>query len=324
MNRYNWAIRKVHKRLLQLGASEIYPRGEGDEQHDEGYDYCPRFVKGFADPSVRLDANFVPWVTDLRRVLLDKFPLPPDVLPISDEVLLTPKWLLTHESTSKEAIGANGITGGHHAVEGLPQYDPTVVNSEPFTVQLLENKRVTPDAHWQDVRHMLFKSDSQASYGPGDVLTIYPQNKEEDVNLLIERMGWEGIAEDIVGFIPTGSPSSSRPLSPPPIDLPTGHSVTFRRLLREYLDLTAIPRRSFFSLVAHFTKDEFHKDRLLEFTKPEYIDELYDYTTRPRRSILEVLQEFDSVKIPWQWAAHVLPGLRGRQFSIASGRPSEG
>lgn len=35
--RFNWAARKVHKRLLQLGADEAYPRGEADEQHDEGF-----------------------------------------------------------------------------------------------------------------------------------------------------------------------------------------------------------------------------------------------------------------------------------------------
>ena len=34
--RFNWAARKLHKRLLQLNAEEIYPRGEGDEQHEEG------------------------------------------------------------------------------------------------------------------------------------------------------------------------------------------------------------------------------------------------------------------------------------------------
>lgn len=38
MGRFNWAARKLHKRLVQLGANEIYPRGEGDEQHDEGFD----------------------------------------------------------------------------------------------------------------------------------------------------------------------------------------------------------------------------------------------------------------------------------------------
>jgi len=80
----------------------------------------------------------------------------------------------------------------------------------------------------------------------------------------------------------------------------------------------SIPRRSFFAQLAHFTNDEFHRDRLLEFTNPEYIDELYDYTTRPRRSIVEVLQEFESVKIPWQRVCSIIPAIRGRQFSIAS------
>lgn len=35
--RFNFAARKLHKRLEQLGGKEIYPRGEGDEQHEEGY-----------------------------------------------------------------------------------------------------------------------------------------------------------------------------------------------------------------------------------------------------------------------------------------------
>ena len=35
-NRFNWAIRKLYKRLLQLGARDFYPRGESDSQHPEG------------------------------------------------------------------------------------------------------------------------------------------------------------------------------------------------------------------------------------------------------------------------------------------------
>ena len=34
--RFNWAARKIHRRLIQLGVNEIYPRGEADEQHEEG------------------------------------------------------------------------------------------------------------------------------------------------------------------------------------------------------------------------------------------------------------------------------------------------
>lgn len=35
-NRFNWAARKLRKRLSQLGATEIYPCGEADDQHPEG------------------------------------------------------------------------------------------------------------------------------------------------------------------------------------------------------------------------------------------------------------------------------------------------
>lgn len=187
-----------------------------------------------------------------------------------------------------------------------------------LNVILEVNHRITPSTHWQDVRHLEFSSEQSATYGPGDVLTISPKNFPEDVDQLMERMGWTDVADKRIHFAPT------KPISPgafypsPPISL-SGSSTTLRTLLTEHLDITAIPRRSFISLIAHFTEDQFHRDRLLEFTRPEYIDEFYDYTTRPRRSILEVLQEFESVKIPWQWAANVLPELRGRQFSIASG-----
>jgi sulfite reductase alpha subunit-like flavoprotein len=34
--KYNWAARKLCKRLVQLGAHEYYTSGEGDERHDDG------------------------------------------------------------------------------------------------------------------------------------------------------------------------------------------------------------------------------------------------------------------------------------------------
>ena len=36
-DRFNWAARKLYKRLFQLGANEIYPCGEADQRHDEGF-----------------------------------------------------------------------------------------------------------------------------------------------------------------------------------------------------------------------------------------------------------------------------------------------
>ena len=256
------------------------------------------------------------------------------ISPISEHVLLEPKWTLAlRQDPPNGSVNdqANGYDDGPLSTDDSPEpkYETETVKPvktdvtststiQHISVTLDENRRVTPSAHWQDVRHLVFHSDSPAAYGPGDVLTIFPKNASEDVDQLLQHMRWTGFADEPIHFTPTRSIVERACYPSPPISL-SGSRTTLRTLLTEHLDLTAIPRRSFFSLIAHFTDDQFHKDRLLEFTKPEYIDELYDYTTRPRRSILEVFQEFESVKIPWQWAANILPQLRGRQFSIASG-----
>ena len=237
--------------------------------------------------------------------------------------MLAPCPSLPNRSTILLANGSNEVSplASERATPICGNQPARTINSETtqhLTVLLDENRRLTPSTHWQDVRHLALTNTGPAEYGPGDVLTIYPKNPSEEVDHLLQQMGWIEVADKQVHYTPTKHADGGNPYTTPPIPLP-GTLTTLRTLLTEHLDLNAIPRRPFFSLITHFTEDQFHRNRLLEFTKPEYVDELYDYTTRPRRSILEVLQEFDSVKIPWQWAANVFPELRGRQFSIASG-----
>lgn len=46
-------------------------------------------------------------------------------------------------------------------------------------------------------------------------------------------------------------------------------TITLRRLFTRYLDITAVPRRSFFSLLRHFATDELEKEKLDEFLSEE-------------------------------------------------------
>ncbi|KAF1812542.1 NADPH dependent diflavin oxidoreductase-like protein 1 [Eremomyces bilateralis CBS 781.70] len=288
--KFNWAHRKLRNRLTQLGAIALYDRGESDEQHPEG-----------------VDGTFVPWLTGLRSTLLELFPLPNGVDAIPDQVLLQPKWLLALDDAPESTTNrkANFLVS-----DLLP-----ITGSVP--VEVVSNDRVTPDDHWQDVRHLILSTDEQYEYGPGDVLAIQPQNFAEDVSRLLELLGWSSIADKSLKFIPNGSIPLPPNYPPPPIR--TDSLMTLRTLLTSYLDPISIPRRTFFALLAHFTDDPDHQERLLEFADPINLDDLYDYTTRPRRSILESLADFPSLKLPWEWACAVFPPLRQRQFSIASG-----
>ena len=291
---YNWAALKLRKRLVQLGASEVFEAGKGDEQHPEGH-----------------DGTFVPWSQGLRAELARRYPLDDGIEALPDDVLLEPQWLL---STSVETKGDAMLQTSEPLTFAQPQ------DVEFIKVVLEENNRVTPRDHWQDVRLLKLSTPEYIQYSPGDVLVIHPENPPEDVEQIIELMGWHDVADLPLTFRPNPrSPSSAFRLPRPSFDGPAEARLTLRALLARHLDLNAVPRRSFFHLLPHFAADDVQRVRLVEFAQPEYLDELYDYTTRPRRSVLEVLQEFDSVKIPHAWAAAVLPALHGRQFSIASG-----
>jgi sulfite reductase alpha subunit-like flavoprotein len=229
---------------------------------------------------------------------------------------------ISHEDEKSTVQDRARFNAQTFPMEVLPSRQRTNLATQYLQITLETNQRITSHDHWQDVRHMVFKGRTPLNYGPGDVLTIFPKNRAEDVDGLISSMQWTHVAHDIVRFVPARSLTEGNTEQTPPVPTPPAsrqQDITFRTLLTDHLDLTAIPRRSFFSKIAQFSQDPMQRSRLLEFAQAEYLDELYDYTTRPRRSILEVLQEFDSVKIPWQWAANVLPELRGRQFSIASG-----
>lgn len=280
----------------------------------------------------------MPWLIGLRKHLLAKFPLPEGISPIPEDVLLQPKWKLALAEDSLTDLGGHSIDKSNESIDlnGIIPQGPmlaaretldvnlpngtTSFTSQNITVTLQKNQRMTPNDYWQDVRHLVFASPSKVPYEPGDVITVYPKNRAQDVDTLLSTMQWNDVADKLVHFSPGWSSRESNSDSPLPLSRATARPyMTLRTLLTNHIDLMAIPRRSFFTKIIHFTLDPTQKSRLQEFTNPDFIDELYDYTSRPRRSILEVLQEFDSVRIPWQWVTNILPELRGRQFSIASG-----
>lgn len=191
---------------------------------------------------------------------------------------------------------------------------------DAFRVWFVENKRVTPESHWQDVRLLTLHMEAEGGYEPGDTITIFPKNFPEDVQKFIDLMDWNHIADEPLKFETISPNFLADPLFVP---LPAGlyplKNSTLRQLLTHNLDITAIPKPYFFQYISFYTEDETHKERLREFADSAYRDEYYDYATRPRRSILEVLADFDSVKLPFTEVASAIPVIRGRQFSICSG-----
>jgi sulfite reductase alpha subunit-like flavoprotein len=246
-----------------------------------------------------IDGTFVPWATKFRESVLAQFPLLTGVDPIPDEAPLPPKWTLQFaQAQGQPETGYQApIRGGMNAT-------------------VTSNTRVTPESHFQDTRTLHLSVPGHHDYLPGATVTIFPQNADSDVEAFIQLMDWTTIADTPLQFIST---DTNQATSQPPVAGVMSSNLTIRSLLTNHLDIMSIPRRSFFKHLLHLATDETQVERLQEFVSPELIDELYDYTTRPRRSILEALADFTSVKLPWQSICDIIPLIRGRKFSIASG-----
>ncbi|KAK1820186.1 NAPDH-dependent diflavin reductase [Friedmanniomyces endolithicus] len=338
---FNVAHRMLHSRMVQLGAKVICERGEGNEQHSEGH-----------------SAGFRAWVLALRERLMVVFPLAGGVLPIAEDAFLEPKWkleFLRERQGGEEAEdgayfngavdlppsvpheATNGTTSSVTAMEmnDVPLEELLPVKSA-YTATLLSNKRMTAPDHFQDVRLLDLRIDEPYEYFPGAVAVLYPKNFPQDVQAFIDLMAWQDIADKPLTLTQTTpNHTSSAPPSPSPLrhlDL-SDTFLNLRYLLTNVLDIMSIPRRSFFANLLHFANSHhadalYQKARLLELANPDLIDELWDYTTRPKRTILETLQDFTTLRIPYQYALTTLPIIKGRQFSIASGgalkHPSQG
>lgn len=190
----------------------------------------------------------------------------------------------------------------------------------PYSIdcKVLSNKRVTPESHWQDVRRIALdmRQDPDGSrlpmLRPGDSIMIYPKNFPADVQKLIDLMGWESIADRKIVW-GTRSAAFRRPRG-----LFVFDNASLRDLLLHNLDFNAIPNRTLLKQLRVHTRDEREKERLLELTLESNTQEFYDYTSRPRRTILEVLEDFPGVRIPIEYTLETFPVIRPRAFSIAN------
>lgn len=282
---YQMAVRKFQARLNQLGASELCDRVECDEQSPEGQ-----------------EAFYNAWEKQVLDALSAKY---------SSKVVKIP------ETTVLEPIHKIKIN------KTLAPADPDLLCSDDrkdpkdslIKVTVEKMDRMTDPEHFQEVLHIVLSKPSKPlKYGVGDTISLYPENDPKDVSSIINLQGWSDIADLRLELE-----------APAHLDPEGGwlKTLTLRKLLTYHLDIMAVPPRSFFQLAWHFASDEREAEKLQELGKLEESEQLYNYVNRPRRSILEVIQEFFSLKLPIEQLLEVIPLIKPRLFSICNNPKSD-
>lgn len=278
--KFNYAAKKLHKRLQNLGATALCPVGLCDDQHDYGH----------------LGVS-LPWTKDLWIALKGI-----SGVEMNGSAQGTGKWLL--KTLPKDTTLA--------PLESLlwTQKQPA------HTFKLKENQRTTAENHFQDVRFL--KLECQAgdlSWEPGDVLDVQPQSSDEAVREFFELIREHNLNFDEDTVVEVAS-------AYPDMPLPKAYAAPFslRQAAKYVWDLSAKPRQRFLEVLSFNCSDEMEKEKLLEFCSGEGIDDLVAYVNRPRRSLLEVLQDFRQAtsRLTLEQLFEMMPLIQPRSFSIAS------
>ncbi|KNC47866.1 NADPH-dependent diflavin oxidoreductase 1 [Thecamonas trahens ATCC 50062] len=282
---YNAAGRKLFKRLSQLGAYPVIPRGEGDDQHPHG-----------------LDGALHPWLDLLWEHLLLRHPLPPGHTVLTRQELGCPPPRYQLELLPRDAPCASPTE--RDAVRGA-----ALRIADLGSAKVVSNARLTALDHWQDVRHIELALDPPAAYVPGDVINILPSNTPAMVDAFAELLNLDLDAVVSIEAAPDAPPAST-PLA--------GLVVSLRDLFTHVIDITASPRRYFFELAPWLASDDREVERLTEFASPGGQDELYDYNYRDARWPVEVFTDFPSLRPPLHYLLDMLPLIQPRAYSISS------
>ncbi|XP_025834407.1 NADPH-dependent diflavin oxidoreductase 1 isoform X2 [Agrilus planipennis] len=282
--KFNFAAKRLHKRLLQLGGKVLVNMGLADDQHDLGY-----------------DAVVDPWIENLWNEVLKIYPLPSSIEPLPKHMKINPRW-----SVSTFLKPNSSLRNGS-------MYYSTRSNKE-FFVTIKDNLRTTDGSHFQDVRLIKFQTNGQ-KYQPGDILVLRPKNRPEQV------LEFFKILESNNVFISPDTVFRLSELSPEiPVPPVLRQDITFRQLCEEYFDLSALPRRHSFEILAQLTESDLEREKFYEFTSAQGQNELYNYVNRPRRNVVEVLGDFPYAisNITQEMFFEILTPIKPREFSIAS------
>lgn len=290
--KFNYAAKKLNKRLQQLGAKSLVELGLCDDQHDHG-----------------LSAVALPWMQQLWQQI--EATLGVKANPKLDACSIF-KWRceIIDKSNGKVTVPVAKQLAEHILW-------PHAEKSEKFTLSL--NQRTTALDHFQDVRLLKFDFPNSVHWSPGDILQVQPCNSQAKVN---DFFAWAKEYKLDFDRNTTVQITSNHP----DIALPKCYSspITVEQMATYLWDLSFRPRQRAFEVLAINCEDELEKEKLIEFTTAEELDSLINYINRPRRTILEVLQDFPkaSAKVTLNTLIELFTFIQPRSFSIASCKES--
>eukprot|EP01113_Clastostelium_recurvatum_P020153 TRINITY_DN2394_c0_g1_i2.p1 TRINITY_DN2394_c0_g1~~TRINITY_DN2394_c0_g1_i2.p1 ORF type:complete len:672 (-),score=203.79 TRINITY_DN2394_c0_g1_i2:142-2157(-) len=288
---YNKIARDVDSKMEELGAKKLFERGEGDDDSSLEEDFvhwkkrmwvslCQQFGLEAPDTS---EEKFVPRLKMLRP---DPVPLPTVTL---DDGSTMPVRVFT--MNNKPKMKADGVT---------PVYDI----KNPFMAKIIAKGELHQPESDRSCMHIEFDIGSNLTYLPGDHLGVYPENDQVLVDALLKRVGAD--PETYFSLVPL---EGGEPYLGP---------CTLRQAFTDAVDITTPPRKAVLRALAEYASAPADKARLTSLASEQGSEDYNRFIKNDLRTIAEVLDTFESVRIPVEHLIELLPRLPARFYSISS------
>lgn len=292
--KFNFAAKKLSKRLAQLGGKELLSIGLADDQHNLG-----------------IDAVVDPWIKELWEKIAKVFKIS-----IKDEIpknLIIEKYhvsILENRISTSSCILEDELEPSKMNI--YTQEKCTNVNIKEGTIS--DNVRITSKDHFQDVRLITIQLPYNIKYDPGDIIYIRPKNSMEQV-----RRFFNIFHKHNMQLFPETLVAVKKMEIKVPIALQHQY-LSLKTIVEQYWDLNFIPQRSTMHTLSLISENKLEKKKLHELASPRGQEEFYNYINRPRRNILEVLLDFPytTSKLDIRLLFEIMSPIKPRPYSIAS------
>nr|XP_056713755.1 nitric oxide synthase, endothelial [Euleptes europaea] len=277
----------VDTRLEELGGERILPMGEGDE-------LCAQ------------EESFRTWAKNVFKAACDTFCVGDNAEAAAKEVFTTRcSWkhhryrLSVHESTPDLLAGLSHV------------HKRKVAPCRVLSVQNLQS----PESSRSTILVKLLTGDQpELQYQPGDHVGIFPANRTELVEGLLERVedpppASETIAVETLDVESDGLRRSWVPEGRLP-------PCTLQQALTFFLDITTPPSPQLLQLLATLAEDPAEQKQLQQLSQDSRLYEEWKWFRCP--TMVELLEDFPSVALPASLLLTQLPLLQPRYYSISS------
>jgi cytochrome P450/NADPH-cytochrome P450 reductase len=248
-------------------------------------------ARGEGDARSDFDGQFSEWYQGLWASLTDGLGLAAESTTASTA---EPRLSLTMENKQT----TNPVVMSYRAHPSL-----VVANRE-----LLQNGQSDGDS--RSARHIELELPAGMEYQTGDHLGVLPRNNVELIRRVMARFGLDA------GTYVTINPTSGGTYT----HLPLGESAPLLGILGACVELQDVASRNDLAVLARYASDP---DQAAELTAMSKLDDAgraayRDKVATPRRSVLELLDEFPSIDLPFNVYVELLPPMRPRYYSISS------